>query len=653
MKRIVIATVIAIMALQALAINVESSAGGLSEQVTDVNATTLVVTGTMDARDFYFIVDNMKKLTSIDLTRVQVMPYSMLYQRYWQEKFAADEVPVGAFAGMGVTTVKLPSTLKSIAEGAFTGCYKLTNVVLPSTLDSIGDYAFAGCTALQTVTLPASVRVVGKGAYMHCSSLKQLSVQSGSKLQRLEATTLLDCPKLTTVSLGTNAQSIGERALAGTAIEQLDLSASKKLTTIDDWAFVQMPLQSVVLPTSVTSVGDGAFLYDRGLTQVNLGGKVTELSDFLLAGTSLSNGLDLNGIERIGDYALYNVSTMSVVELPATMTWLGSYAMAGMTGMTSLTCNAIEVPALGTDVWAGVNQKSIPLTVPAESKELYQVASQWRNFLYELAWLRGDVNNDGEVNIADVNTLIDIILGGKFDDMTMLRADVNEDGEIGIADINEVQDIILTSSSHAPAIIDTDDQLHLNDVDLHPGEQRTINVTVDRASAYSALQCDLNLPQGLSLVEARSAQGHKMESRDMGGATTRLLMYSMDKQAFDETAVLRITVRADEALSTESMISLSNVVLADDNNKGWHIADCTARVNNSSGIEDLTAACDRLWVEGHDLCIESRNDGDAQVVAVNGTSRSIHVADGMTRHQLDPGIYVVVLNGKSYKIAVH
>ena len=133
MKRIVIATVIAIMALQALAINVESSAGGLSEQVTDVNATTLVVTGTMDARDFYFIVDNMKKLTSIDLTGVQVMPYSMLYQRYWQEKFAADEVPVGAFAGMGVTTVKLPSTLKSIAEGAFTGCYKLTNVVLPST----------------------------------------------------------------------------------------------------------------------------------------------------------------------------------------------------------------------------------------------------------------------------------------------------------------------------------------------------------------------------------------------------------------------------------------------------------------------------------------------------------------------------------------
>ena len=652
MKRIIIAAIIALMALQVPAIEVENSAGDLSQRVTDLNASTLVVTGTMDARDFYFIVDNMKKLTSIDLTNVQVVPCSMLYQRYWQDGFAADEVPVGAFAGMGMTSVKLPSTLKSIGEAAFTGCHKLSNVVWPTALDSIGDYAFAGCTSLASVTLPASVRVVGKGAFMRCSSLRHLGVKSGSQLDRLEATALLDCPKLTTVSLGPNTQVIGERALAGTAITQLDLTANKKLTTIGDGAFVLMPLTSAVLPTSVTTVGDAAFLYDEDLTQVNLGGRVTELNDFLLAGTSLDNGLNLNGIQRIGDYALYNVSTMSVVELPATMTWLGSYAMAGMTGMTALTCNAIEVPELGTDVWAGVNQKAIPLTVPAESKERYQVADQWRDFLYEISWLRGDVNNDGEVNIADVNTLIDIILGGKFDDMTMLRADVNGDGEIGIADINEVQDIILSAGSHAPAIIDTDNQLHIDDVDLHPGEQRSINVTVDQASAYSALQCDLMLPQGLSLVEVRSTQGHKIERRDVDGATTRMLLYSMDKEPLDEVAVLQFIVRADDALAAESQITLNNIVLADDYNTGWHLADCTARVTNSSGIEDLNADSDRLWVEGHTLCIQSRNDGEAQVVAVNGTSRNISVTDGVTRYQMESGYYVVVLNGKSHKIAI-
>ena len=51
----------------------------------------------------------------------------------------------------------------------------------------------------------------------------------------------------------------------------------------------------------------------------------------------------------------------------------------------------------------------------------------------------GDTNNDGEVNIADVNSVIDVILGIG----SSTSADVNDDGEINIADINVVIDIIL------------------------------------------------------------------------------------------------------------------------------------------------------------------------------------------------------------------
>ena len=58
-------------------------------------------------------------------------------------------------------------------------------------------------------------------------------------------------------------------------------------------------------------------------------------------------------------------------------------------------------------------------------------------------FIPGDVNGDGEVNIADVNTLIDIILGGSADEGTMKRADVNGDSEINIADVNTVIDMIL------------------------------------------------------------------------------------------------------------------------------------------------------------------------------------------------------------------
>ncbi len=55
------------------------------------------------------------------------------------------------------------------------------------------------------------------------------------------------------------------------------------------------------------------------------------------------------------------------------------------------------------------------------------------------ASLKGDVNNDGEVNIADINAVIDIILTGGSN----ARADVNGDSEVNIADVNTLIDIIL------------------------------------------------------------------------------------------------------------------------------------------------------------------------------------------------------------------
>ena len=61
-------------------------------------------------------------------------------------------------------------------------------------------------------------------------------------------------------------------------------------------------------------------------------------------------------------------------------------------------------------------------------------------FTYKNAALPGDVNGDGEVNIADINAVIDMILGGSGN---TAAADVNGDGEINIADINAVIDIIL------------------------------------------------------------------------------------------------------------------------------------------------------------------------------------------------------------------
>lgn len=654
MMRKFIFVISALLMIQAQALEVTSTAGGLKDKVTDVSITDLTVNGAMDARDFYFIAEHLTQLLTIDLTEVQVEACHTDEPYFWNQDFAAGVLPTGALAGMQLTSVKLPSGLTVIGTAALSGCTRLETINLPATLVSVGDYAFAGCSALQTITLPASVTKVGYGAFMRCTSLTSLTVERSSRLCQIDATALMDCPALTTVSLGTALESVGDRALAGTGITNLNLRNNRNLTTMGDWAVVMTPVQEAQLPSSLTNLGKGAFFYDTDLKRIQLGGQLDHISDYQFAGTGLNEPVDLTGVVTMGNYALYNVSQLSVVELPATVTWIGAYAMAGMTGMTEMISNAEEVPQLGENVWAGVDQANIPLTVPTASISSYKEAEQWKEFMFASSWLKGDVNADGEVNIADINALLDIILGKQVDHDMWLRADVNEDGEVNIADINALLDIILGSSKSMTSQVNTGDLLRLNDLSIQPGEERVLTFELDHAGNYSALQCDITLPQGMSLVGVKAGQGYEGEVREVEESTTRAMTYSMNKRSFDsdDVAVLTVTVRADASLAIESDIVLSNVVLADNDNVAWHAANYAARVSNSTGVADLTAVTDRLWVEGRTLCVESHTAGIAQVVAVNGTSREMRTVAGVNRYELEPGYYVVVMQGKSHKIAI-
>ncbi len=77
----------------------------------------------------------------------------------------------------------------------------------------------------------------------------------------------------------------------------------------------------------------------------------------------------------------------------------------------------------------------------ATTTNKYQVRDITDQFLV----VKGDVNGDSEVNIADVNCIIDIILGHKTAAEFEGRADVNGDTEVNIADVNAIIDIILGS----------------------------------------------------------------------------------------------------------------------------------------------------------------------------------------------------------------
>ena len=59
--------------------------------------------------------------------------------------------------------------------------------------------------------------------------------------------------------------------------------------------------------------------------------------------------------------------------------------------------------------------------------------------------VNGDINNDGEVNIADVNGIINVMLTDNPSKRTLASSDINGDGEVNLGDINMVIDLILTA----------------------------------------------------------------------------------------------------------------------------------------------------------------------------------------------------------------
>ena len=77
---------------------------------------------------------------------------------------------------------------------------------------------------------------------------------------------------------------------------------------------------------------------------------------------------------------------------------------------------------------------------------LVMTALALTTFSANAATIHGDVNGDGEANIADVNVLVDMILTGN----TSSYGDVDKDNEVTISDINALINIILSDDEPEP-----------------------------------------------------------------------------------------------------------------------------------------------------------------------------------------------------------
>ncbi len=76
--------------------------------------------------------------------------------------------------------VQIPNSVVSIGSRAFYKCKSLEEVVFSDNMDSIGDYAFYGCTSLEKIQIPASVKSVGYAAFCDCRSLQEFDVSENN-----------------------------------------------------------------------------------------------------------------------------------------------------------------------------------------------------------------------------------------------------------------------------------------------------------------------------------------------------------------------------------------------------------------------------------------------------------------------------------------
>ena len=637
----------AVTVLGSQAVTVQNTAGQLSHVVQDTQITQLTVKGTMDARDFLFITEELTELTSINLSQVTIVPVSHAGALYGTiDSYKANEIPRTAFFGKKLTTVTLPTTLESIGYAAFAGCYQLRSVTFPASLTAIDDYAFSGC-ALTSVNLPATIQMMGKGVFSRCESLTTATIEAeyvgdfaflgdyrlsqvniGAGVKAFTRGMFNGCTALTTLNIDPACRMarIDDEAFINSGLQNIDIN-TLGVATIGEWALAQTKLAGVTMGSGMSQLGEGALAHNPLLTSVVLPGMghengpnraphrphtLAEISNYAFAGDGQLNAdLLRNGVTTIGDYAFYNVSAeVDTMWIPSTVSYLGDMAMAGMIGMKNLKTDAVDVPALGNDVWAGVDQPSVSLYAPnEESTELYKVADQWMNFFFpaEDDFILGDVNGDGQVNIGDVTALINAVLSGTGD-IDVRAADVTGDGLITVADVTMLINMVLSGNTskslkaiHAQMVarfVGTSDVLALPELAMRAGETRTIDVQLNNTEHnYSALQFELVLPEGLSLVDVKgidrgAAHDFYMKSSEVEENVYSIMGAALDMSVFagSQGNVLRLTVEASSDFSNQGAeLTLTNVVLVTAKSEPFYANDAMTTIKDVSGIEDVIA----------------------------------------------------------------
>ncbi|MDO5689991.1 MAG: leucine-rich repeat protein [Tissierellia bacterium] len=199
----------------------------------------------------------------------------------------------------GIQTLRLPSTLKRIEEGAFRH-NNLAQIDLPNGLEYIGPLAFNG-NQLKSLTLPNSVVEMKTGAF----SLNLLEdVKLSTSLKTIENGVFSRNIKLQSIELHEGLETIGESAFIGAPIKSLTFPST--LTQIDRRAFSSHRLTELTIPGTLKIIGRDAFAHNlkfRTLQKLTLEEGVESIGTNAFASGLLESVHLPNSLRELGDTA--------------------------------------------------------------------------------------------------------------------------------------------------------------------------------------------------------------------------------------------------------------------------------------------------------------------------------------------------------------
>lgn len=213
-------------------------------------------------------------------------------------------------------------------------------------------------------------------------------------------------------------------------------------------------------------------------------------------------------------------------------------------------------------------------------------------FEQEKAYLRGDIDETGKVDINDLAIIRDLILGKsdaeELTEKQQQAADLNGDGKYSVVDLVMLNNVIVYGNPDGPAVTNAKDATLAG---MESGslsmkiEAGRMDIALNSGMPYAAIQMDITMPEGISMDDmtfAGTSDKVIIARNVLENGVCRILMYTADNSVMidRETSLLSIKL----AGNGDGIVSIDNIIAATSRGEGRALAAINGNFTIVTGI---------------------------------------------------------------------